>query len=236
MLAAGVAGYGASYFVRGIVGGARWSTRATASLLLADGGVRAAGRARLFVWVSPSLAAAALAAAAIGGARRAAAHAAVRRVRVRHGGAARRSARAGAPALCRRAAVLAVGDQILLSGGPVLVMLHGASDAAKTAGVVFAATMLVRAPAYLFQGVAAALLPNLTTMLVQRDERRFRAAVSRTVVLVGRPSRRSRCRRRARAGPVGDGACSTASGFSAAGTELAVCWRPAPAATSWPRR
>ena len=29
-------------------------------------------------------------------------------------------------------------------------------------GVVFAATMLVRAPVYVFQGFAASLLPNLT--------------------------------------------------------------------------
>ena len=60
-------------------------------------------------------------------------------------------------------------------------MLHGGERASKAAGVVFAATMLVRAPAYLFQGVAAALLPNFTTMLVSRDEHGFRRAVSRTV-------------------------------------------------------
>ncbi|MCW2986145.1 MAG: hypothetical protein JWR63_3715, partial [Conexibacter sp.] len=82
-------------------------------------------------------------------------------------------------------ALVAAGDQILLSGGPVLVVLQGGPHASKTAGIVFAATMLVRAPAYLFQGVAAALLPNLTTMLVRRDEHGFRRAVSRTVAVIG---------------------------------------------------
>jgi O-antigen/teichoic acid export membrane protein len=60
-------------------------------------------------------------------------------------------------------------------------MLHGGEGASTAAGVVFAATMLVRAPAYLFQGVSAALLPNLTTMLANRDEQGFRRAVVRTV-------------------------------------------------------
>ncbi|MET0600911.1 MAG: hypothetical protein ABW167_02880, partial [Baekduia sp.] len=82
--------------------------------------------------------------------------------------------------------LVALGDQILLSGGPVLVMLHGGEGASKAAGVVFAATMLVRAPAYLFQGVSAALLPNLTTMLARRDVAGFRRAVGRTLgVLAG---------------------------------------------------
>jgi O-antigen/teichoic acid export membrane protein len=49
---------------------------------------------------------------------------------------------------------------------------------------VFAATMLVRAPAYLFQGVAAALLPNLTTMHARRDVAGFRRAIGRTVAIL----------------------------------------------------
>ena len=43
-------------------------------------------------------------------------------------------------------------------------MASGGPGATKAAGLVFAATMLVRAPVYVFQGVAAALLPNLTRL------------------------------------------------------------------------
>jgi O-antigen/teichoic acid export membrane protein len=50
--------------------------------------------------------------------------------------------------------------------------------------VVFAATMLVRAPVYVFQGLAAALLPNLTLMHATEDVARFRRAVINTVLFL----------------------------------------------------
>ncbi len=184
MLIVGIAGYGASYFVRGIVGGRRWYA-GYGTLLLADGGARLALVLPLYIWASSSLAAAALAAAAFAGA--------VAPLLIRGRGAitdqsgdrpGRPFALRGAAGFAGSTAVCAAGDQILLSGGPVLVMLHGGDHAATAAGLVFAATMLVRAPAYLFQGVAAALLPNLTTMLVLDDERGFRRAVSRTVGII----------------------------------------------------
>lgn len=184
MLLVGVAGYGGSYFVRGLVGGRRWYS-GYGVLLLADGGVRLALVLPLYVWASTSLAAAALAAAAISGA--------VAPLLLRDRAAITRLAgtAAGAPFRLRSAAgfaasttVVAAGDQVLVSGGPVLVMLHGGPHASKAAGIVFAATMLVRAPAYLFQGVGAALLPNLTTMLAQDDEHGFRRAVARTVAVL----------------------------------------------------
>ncbi|MET0604279.1 MAG: hypothetical protein ABW167_20000, partial [Baekduia sp.] len=67
MLIVGIAGYGASYFVRGIVGGRRWYA-GYGVLLLADGGVRLALVLPLFIVASSSLAAVALAAAAAAGA------------------------------------------------------------------------------------------------------------------------------------------------------------------------
>jgi O-antigen/teichoic acid export membrane protein len=179
MLIVGIAGYGASYFVRGVVGGRRWYA-GYGVLLLADGGVRVAVALPLLAVASMSLAAAALASA-------------LAPLLVRGGRDTVRSlgGRPGAdfrlPDATRFAgstAVLAAGDQVLLSGGPVLVMLHGGPHASAAAGVVFAATMLVRAPAYLFQGVAAALLPNLTTMLVRNDEHGFRRAVTQTVSIL----------------------------------------------------
>jgi O-antigen/teichoic acid export membrane protein len=182
MLVVGIAGYGASYFVRGVIGGRRWYAGYGIGLL-ADGGVRLALVLPLFAVASTSLAAAALAAAAFAGG--------VAPLLAREGRTALRQGPATAPAepvsvgrLARFAGpvgLVAAGDQILLSGGPVLVMLHGGPGASKAAGVVFAATMLVRAPAYLFQGISAALLPNLTTMLANRDEQGFRRAVLRTV-------------------------------------------------------
>ncbi|MEA2256579.1 MAG: hypothetical protein QOG35_2624 [Solirubrobacteraceae bacterium] len=183
MLIAGIAGYGASYFVRGLVGGQRWYA-GYGVLLLADGGVRLALALPLFVLASSSLAAAALAAAAVGGAL---APLALRgRLRSLAGTPGPAFHPLGAARFAGPVTVLAAADQVLLSGGPVLVMLAGGHGAPAAAGVVFAATMLVRAPAYLFQGVAAALLPNLTTMLVRRDEAGFGRAVTRTVlVLVG---------------------------------------------------
>jgi O-antigen/teichoic acid export membrane protein len=184
MLIAGIAGYGASYFVRGLVGGQRWYA-GYGVLLLADGGVRLALALPLFVLASSSLAAAALAAAAVGGAL---APLVVGGRRGRLGSLAGAPGPAFHPVSAARFAgpvtVLAAADQVLLSGGPVLVMLAGGHGAAAAAGVIFAATMLVRAPAYLFQGVAAALLPNLTTMLVRRDEAGFGRAVTRTVLVL----------------------------------------------------
>ena len=52
-------------------------------------------------------------------------------------------------------------EQILLSGGPLIVLIQGGEGAAATAGVLFAAALLVRAPVFLFQGVAASLLAEL---------------------------------------------------------------------------
>src|SRR5581483_10603543 len=60
------------------------------------------------------------------------------------------------------AATIAASDQLLVNGAPLLVFASGGST--KAAGLAFAATMLVRAPVYVFQGVAAALLPNLTRL------------------------------------------------------------------------
>jgi O-antigen/teichoic acid export membrane protein len=71
----------------------------------------------------------------------------------------RRAVRFAAPA-----STIAAADQLLINGAPLLVMASGGPGATKAAGLVFAATMLVRAPVYVFQGVAAALLPNLARL------------------------------------------------------------------------
>ena len=77
------------------------------------------------------------------------------------------------------AAVIAVADQVLVNGGPLLVMLGGGEDVGKVAGLVFAATMLVRIPVFVFQGLATSLLPNLTRLHAASEPALFRRAVLR---------------------------------------------------------
>lgn len=180
-LAAGIVGYAASYLVRGVLGGVRWFG-GYGTLLLADGSVRLALALPLVVVASQDLAAAAVALAAFAGAFAplVAPHWR-RRVRLR----AQRTSpfdvgEAGRFAL--PVGVVAAADQVLLSGGPLLVALTAPGNATRAAGIVFAATMLVRAPAYLFQGVAAALMPSLTTLEVLEDRTRFRRALGRTLL------------------------------------------------------
>jgi O-antigen/teichoic acid export membrane protein len=185
MLIAGIAGYGASYFMRGLVGGQRWYA-AYGQLLLIDGGVRLALVLPLLVWASTSLAATATAVAAIAGAFGPLLAPGRRERASLEGTPGAHFDAASAARFAGPVAILAAGDQVLLNGGPVLVMLGGGAHAGAAAGVVFAATMLVRAPAFLFQGVSAALLPNLTTMLVRGDGHGFRRAVTRlTLMLLG---------------------------------------------------
>jgi O-antigen/teichoic acid export membrane protein len=73
-------------------------------------------------------------------------------------------------------AVIAGAEQVLVSGGALLVAIDGSAGAAAAAGTVFAATMLVRAPVFLFQGVAAGLLPKLTQLHATGDRGRLARA------------------------------------------------------------
>lgn len=182
-LVVGIACYGVSYLVRGVVGGLRWFG-GYGALLLADGVVRLLVAVPLLVLASPAVAAAAIVAAAIAGP--------VAPLLSRGWTARRRLAGARQLPFGARdglsfalpAAVVAAADQVLVSGGPLLVILAGGPGAAAAAGVVFAATMLVRAPMFLFQGVAAALLPSLTTLQARRQERQFRRSVAVTAVVL----------------------------------------------------
>ncbi len=181
-LALGTVGYGCAYVARGLVGGVRWYD-GYGIQLLADGAVRIMVALPLVLIASPAIAAAALVAASIS----AALVPLPRRARVREGlrGSHKREFRIGHA--LRFAAPVTAGaaaEQILVSGGPLLIMLAGGAGAAAAAGAVFAATMLVRAPVFLFQGVAAALLPNLTRLDALGDSRAFRSALGRTALVV----------------------------------------------------
>jgi O-antigen/teichoic acid export membrane protein len=74
-------------------------------------------------------------------------------------------------------------EQLLLSGGPLIVLIQGGEGAAATAGVLFAAALLVRAPVFLFQGVAASLLANFTTYRAQGDFARLHAATVKVALI-----------------------------------------------------
>jgi O-antigen/teichoic acid export membrane protein len=80
--------------------------------------------------------------------------------------------------------VMAAADQVFLNGGPLLVMAGGGSS--KSAGIVFAATMLIRVPGFLFQGLTAAMLPSFTKLNAADAAATLERAVLRlAVILVG---------------------------------------------------
>lgn len=185
MVFAGTALYGLEYILRGILAGTGWF-RGYALCLMADSVIRVAVAIPLVVVASKNLAAVAIAAAGLGGflvplwvGRR-------RLARVVERGDGARFAVRDAVTFAGPASVIAAADQVLINAGPLLVMVDGGRHASATAGVVFAATMLVRIPVYVFQGVAASLLPNLTRLQAGDEMSRFRHALRRAaVVLVG---------------------------------------------------
>jgi O-antigen/teichoic acid export membrane protein len=183
MLVLGIVAYGLAYVVRGFVGGLRWFGGYSLGLL-ADALVRLLVATPLLFVASRGAAAAALVAAGLGGA--VAPVIAGRRISraLRGGRSAGRFRVRTAFAFAAPASVIAAADQLLTNGAPLLVIAGNGTDGTATAGVVFAATMLVRAPVYVFQGLAASLLPNLTHLHATDDSRRFRRGVATTASLL----------------------------------------------------
>ena len=180
MLVAGVVAYGMSYLVRGVLGGTRWFAGYSLGLVV-DSVARLAVAAPLLLVASKLTAATAVVAAGVAGAI---VPLLVGRKHLR----GLRDPGAGAPfklssalSFAGPAGVVAGADQLFVNGGPLLVVAAGGPGATRAAGIVFAATMLVRAPVYVFQGLAAALLPNLTHLQATADAALFRRAVLRTV-------------------------------------------------------
>ncbi len=170
--------YGVAYVLRGICAGLGWFG-GYGLLLVADGAARLAVAVPLAFVASRDLAAAAMVAAAV--ASVAIPVAVGRRILAplaRHGDGSHFHVGA-AVAFAWPAAVIAIADQVLVNGGPLLVMLGGGDDVGKVAGLVFAATMLVRIPVFIFQGLATSLLPNLTRLHATSEHALFRRAVLR---------------------------------------------------------
>jgi O-antigen/teichoic acid export membrane protein len=178
MLVVGIAGYGASYLVRGALGGVRWF-QGYAVVLLADAISRLAVVAPILVVASPHLAAAAVAAAGASGAIAPFIWWKHWGPQLRGGDSVQPFDSRGALRFAGPASGVAAADQLLINGAPLLVILLG-TGGTKAAGVVFAATMLVRAPVYVFTGVAASLLPNFT-LLGQATRAELAAVFGRTV-------------------------------------------------------
>jgi O-antigen/teichoic acid export membrane protein len=182
-LIAGLAGYGLSYFARGLVGGVQWFG-GYGLVLLADGAIRFVVALPLLIVASQTVAAVAIAAAAAGGA--------VAPLFSRRRGQIGRltAGRPGTFALgsavrfAMPAAVIAGCEQVLVSGGPLLVLIAGGEGAAAAAGVLFAATLLVRAPVFLLQGVQARLLPSLTTFRARGDEASLHRATAKVALIL----------------------------------------------------
>jgi O-antigen/teichoic acid export membrane protein len=177
-LVLGLAAYGVAYVMRGVFAGAGWFN-GYALLLVSDGAVRVAVVVPLLLVASRDLAAAAMVVAAVGSV--ALPVLVGRRVLGPLVGRGEGSPFhvGAAVAFAWPAAVIAIADQVLVNGGPLLVMLGGGENAGKVAGLVFAATMLVRIPVFVFQGLATSLLPNLTRLHATAERALFRRAVLR---------------------------------------------------------
>jgi O-antigen/teichoic acid export membrane protein len=182
-LLVGIASYGVAYVTRGILMGARWFAGYGLGLM-ADAVARIAIAAPLLFVASLEVAAAAVTIAGLAGAI-VPLVAGRTRLRELSGGDAGPSFHSGrALRFTAPASAIAGADQLLVNCSPLLVLVEGGS--AEVAGLVFAATMLVRVPTYVFQGLASSILPNLARLAAGEESHRFRrAAVETAGILLG---------------------------------------------------
>ncbi len=180
MLVVGIAGYGIQYIGRGILGGLR-RFRGLSAIHVTDGTIRFLVALPLLAVASPDIAAVALAAAGIGGAIPPLWRCRAEIQRLGVGASDEHFHMRAALGFAAPAVVIAAADQLLVNGAPLVVVGGGGSQ--KAAAIVFAATMLVRVPVFLFTGVAGSFLPNLTRLNAEDDHHRFVATVTRICVV-----------------------------------------------------
>ncbi len=180
MLLVGIAGYGFQYVGRGILGGLR-RFHGLSAIHVTDGSIRFLVALPLLAVASPDLAAAALAAAGLGGAIPPLWRCRAELRRLGEGSADEHFHMRAALAFAAPAVVIAAADQLLVNGAPLVVV--GGGGAKDAAAIVFAATMLVRVPVFLFTGVAGSFLPNLTRLNAEDDHHRFVATVIRVCLV-----------------------------------------------------
>jgi O-antigen/teichoic acid export membrane protein len=180
-LLAGVVIYAAMYLVRGVTSGIRWFG-GYGLLLLADAVARIVLAIPLLVVASEGVAATAMVGAGLVGLALTLAFGRRRLGDMTHGSEGAPFALRSAAGFAGPASIIAAADQVLVNGGPLLVVLGGGAGATRAAGVVFAATMLVRVPVFLFQGLAASLLPNFTALQATQELRLVTRAARRACV------------------------------------------------------
>jgi O-antigen/teichoic acid export membrane protein len=180
-LLVGIVAYGVAYVSRGIITGARWFAGYGIGLM-SDSVARLAIAAPLLFVASLDVAAAAVTVAGLVGAL-VPLLAGRARLKPLFAGKAGASFRLGRTLrFAAPASGIAAADQLLVNCSPLLVIAEGGSP--KAAGLVFAATMLVRVPTYVFQGLASSILPNLARLHVEASHRFRRATLETAGVLL----------------------------------------------------
>jgi O-antigen/teichoic acid export membrane protein len=179
-LIAGVVGYGLAYLMRGLAGGMGWF--AGFGLVLVTDGVVLLGVAVPLAIFAPDWLPLAVVAAGVAGAFVPLVRGRARIRPLLAAGPGQRFRRRSVLAFAGPASVIAAADTILVNGGVLLVVLGSGSRAGAAASVVFAATMLVRVPGFLVQGLAASLLSNLTHLQAVAQSRAFRRAAAQAAV------------------------------------------------------
>jgi O-antigen/teichoic acid export membrane protein len=181
-LMVGIAAYGTAYVSRGIITGGRWFAGYGLGLM-SDAVARLAIAAPLLFVASLEVAAAAVTVAGLVGAV-VPLLAGRRRLMPLFSGSPGGSFRIGRTLrFAAPASGIAAADQLLVNCSPLLVIAEGGSP--EAAGLVFAATMLVRVPTYVFQGLASSILPNLARLHAEASHRFRRATLETAAVLLG---------------------------------------------------
>ena len=133
LLLAGVVAYAAQYLIRGLLGGLRWFN-GYATCLVADGAARVVWSVPLVFVASRGVAGAALVAAAVGGALVPVLYRRRRLAALGHDGPGEPFQLRAALRFAAPAGVVAGADQLLVNGGPLLVILAYGQGARQGGG------------------------------------------------------------------------------------------------------
>ena len=183
VLFASVVSFGASFFLRGYLGGTRRFTL-LAALLVTESAARTLFALALALGVAEGQRAVALGVAAAPLVSLALVPLLVLTRFGRSSGGADRSrpvSLAAGSGFAGAVLVIMVGEQVFLNAGPLLVR---AFEDAAAAGFIFNVLMVARAPVLIFQGVSATLLPHLTRMRARGGEDAFHSSVRATLTAV----------------------------------------------------
>ncbi len=183
VLFASVVAFGASFFLRGYLGGTR-RFNLLAALLVTESAARTLCALALAVGIAEGQKAVALGVAAAPLVSLALIPVLVLTRAGRPSGDAglsRPVSLAAGGGFAGAVLVIMVGEQVFLNAGPLLVR---AFEDAAAAGFIFNILMVARAPVLIFQGVSASLLPHLTRMRARGGEDAFHSSIRATLTVV----------------------------------------------------